>query len=92
MQTKVQDAITRLLAVSEIAREYFDEGRLDGSLEQELRQLSQECRSHIIELQNMREEFETMDTQAFRQNDLGKLTESLEAKVKGLENINDRVK
>lgn len=92
MQKKVQDAIKTLLAVSEMTSQYLNEGRLDGDREQELVQLSHECRNHLAELRNIGQEFETMDTQKFRQNDVRKLTESLEAKVKGLEDINSRVK
>ncbi|KAI4265983.1 MAG: hypothetical protein L6R38_009035 [Xanthoria sp. 2 TBL-2021] len=91
MQKKVQDAIKTLLAVSEMTSQYLNEGRLDGDREQELVQLSHECRNHLAELRNIGQEFETMDTQKFRQNDVRKLTESLEAKVKGLEDINSRV-
>ena len=40
----------------------------------------------------MGQEFETMDTLAFRQNDVNGLTRSLEAIGKGLENINGRVR
>lgn len=92
MQMKVKDAIKTLLAVSEMTSQYLNEGRLDGTIEPELVQLSQECRGHLVELQQMGQEFETMDTQALRQNDVGKVTEAIEAKVKGLEDINGRVK
>lgn len=92
MQKNVQEAIKTLLAVSEMTSQYLNEGRFDGELEQELVQLSHECRNHLAELRTMGQEFETMDTQAFRQDDLRKLTESLDAKVKGLEDVNGRVK
>ncbi|KAI4264627.1 MAG: hypothetical protein L6R42_000274 [Xanthoria sp. 1 TBL-2021] len=39
----------------------------------------------------MEHEFETMDTLAFRQDDISTLTESLEATAKGLEDVNRRV-
>ncbi|KAL8866828.1 MAG: hypothetical protein Q9174_006057 [Haloplaca sp. 1 TL-2023] len=92
MQKSVQEAIKTLLAVSDITSQYLEEGRFDRDLERQLVQLTQECRSHLAELQSMGKEFETMDTRAFRQDDLRNLTESLDDKVKGLENINSRVK
>ncbi|KAL8756639.1 MAG: hypothetical protein Q9199_002793 [Rusavskia elegans] len=91
MQKNVQEAIKTLLAVSEMTSQYLKEGRFDGEVEQELVKLSHECRNHLAELQSMGQEFETMDTQAFRQDDLRRLTESLDAKVQGLEDINGRV-
>ncbi|KAI4261765.1 MAG: hypothetical protein L6R42_003040 [Xanthoria sp. 1 TBL-2021] len=91
MQKNVQEAIKTLLAVSEMTSQYLNEGRFDGEVEQELVQLLHECRNHLAELQSMGQEFETMDTQAFRQDDLHRLTKSLDAKVKGLEDINSRV-
>ncbi|KAL8965971.1 MAG: hypothetical protein Q9183_003591, partial [Haloplaca sp. 2 TL-2023] len=91
MQKSVQEAIKTLLAVSDITSQYLKEGRFDGDLEQQLMQLTHECRSNLAELQSMGEEFETMDTRAFRQDDLRNLTESLDDKVKSLEDINGRV-
>ena len=91
MQKSVQETIKTLLVVSEITSQYLNEGRFVG-IEQELVQLSHGCQNCLAELQSMRQEFETMDTQAFRRDDLRRLTESLDAKVKGLEDINGRVK
>ncbi|KAL8993022.1 MAG: hypothetical protein Q9169_006652 [Polycauliona sp. 2 TL-2023] len=39
----------------------------------------------------MAQEFESMDTQRFRQDDVHKLTDALESQVRGLEDINGRV-
>lgn len=78
--------------MSELTSQYLSEGRLEGDPEQELAQLSSECRIHLAELQRMGHEIDTMDTLQFRQNDVGKHTESLEAIAKGLEDINGRVR
>lgn len=92
MHKRVQDVIKTLLAVSVITSQSLNEGQIKGHFEQELQELSQECETQLAELQKMEHEFETMDTLAFRQDDISTLTESLEATAKGLEDVNRRVK
>ncbi len=92
MHTKVQDSIKTLLAMSEMTSQYIKEGRLDDSVELELAPLSQECRNHLVELEKMGQEFDAMDTQALRQNDVSKLTDILDTKARAFEEINSRVK
>lgn len=92
MHTKVQDSIKTLLAVSEMTSQYLEEGRLDDSVELELAQLSQGCRNHLVELEKLGQEFDAMDTQALRQNDVSRLTDILDAKARTFQEINSRVK
>lgn len=92
MHTRVQDSTKTLLAMSEMTSQYLKEGQLDDSVEIELAQLSQECRDNLVELEKMGQEFDAMKTQAFRQNDISKLTDVLDAKAKQFEDINSRVK
>ncbi|KAL8895806.1 MAG: hypothetical protein Q9207_007999 [Kuettlingeria erythrocarpa] len=80
MHKQVQDSIKSLLAVSELTSQYLGEGRLDDSVELELAQLSQECRHHLVELEN-----------ALRQDDVSKFTDILDAKARTFEEINSRV-
>ena len=92
MQAKVQAAITTLLAVSMITKEYSSEGRLDNSVRSQVAQLSEECRSDIVYLENLAQEFEAWKTQDFRGDEVGEVAKALQDKILGFEEINNRIK
>ena len=88
VQTRIQNIISTLIAVSTMTDEYNREGRLDADTQSNLFELVTNCQDTLGRLEDLRRDFERWGLQSVREGEILEMMKALDTQIQELSAIN----